>query len=397
MHMSWAEIDLGVLDQNIRRAREALRPECSVVFVVKANAYGHGLVPVARQAARSGVRWFAVAYLQEALQVRQVAEDAHIVVLGAVEPGDVACLAENRILPVIVDESHGLGLAAAARALGVTIPVHLKVDTGMGRFGVPWSVASATFGRLAREGGLRLSGLCTHFASVEPRKPAMGPEQMERFHRIGEEVARIADGPIFRHASSSRAFLWRHDWDLDGVRPGIILYGYGAGERGMRIQTSPVLQWRTHVMQVKRVPAGFAVGYYSLHVTPAPTTIATIACGYADGYHRALSNRGFVLIRGRRCAVIGRVSMNWITVDCGPDSEAQVGDEVVLIGRQGHESVWANDLARLARTIPYEILTSIQAQAERRYRPAANLPLVEPPQVPRGALPPAARIPPTRG
>ena len=349
-------------------------PRTAVIFVVKANAYGHGFLPVARQAARSGIRWFAVAYLHEALQVRRASEEAQIVVLGACGPEDVPRLVEQRILPVLVSEAQATALAAAARARGVRLQAHLKVDTGMGRFGVPWTEAREIYARLLREPGLEITGLCTHFASVEVKKPSLGPEQMQRFRALDAEIRAIAPRPLFRHASSSRAFLYQQEWDLDGVRPGIILYGYGAGERGMRIRTIPILQWKTTVMQVKSVPAAFPVGYYSQHVTASPTSIATLAAGYADGYARALSNRGHVLIRGRRRAVIGRVSMNWITVDCGPEADVRVGDEAVLIGEQGGESIWADELARAGRTIPYEILTSINAAAERRYIPSPSLP-----------------------
>jgi alanine racemase len=190
---------------------------------------------------------------------------------------------------------------------------------------------------------------------------------MDRFLEVCGQADHLAGGKLFRHASSSRAFLYHDPWDLDGVRPGILLYGYGAGESLMRVTTEPILQWKTHVMQAKKVSAGTTVGYYSTHVTPLPTTIATIACGYADGYHRALSNKGCVLIGGRRCAIVGRVSMNWITVDCGPDADVKFGDEVVLIGRQDGEEIWAGDLARQARTIPYEILTSIDNTIPRKF------------------------------
>lgn len=372
----WIQVNLAALDRNVRAMRAALGPRTSLVLVVKANAYGHGLTPVARQAARSGVRWFAVAYVREALQVRAVCEDAEIVILGAVMPDDVRTLIEHRLIPIVVDEEHGKALASAARARGAVLRAHLKVDTGMGRFGVPWEHAVDIYERLARETGLEISGLCTHFASVEPTKPSLGPVQMARFREIESRISKRAVSPLFRHVSSSRAFLTEPDWDLDGVRPGIAAYGYGARARGMRVATEPVLQWRTGVMQVKRVPAGFLVGYYSTYVTPAPTTIAVLAVGYADGYSRALSNRGFVLIRGRRCAVVGRVSMNWITVDCGPDSDVAPGDEAVLIGSQGEVSIWADELARLARTIPYEILTDISASVDRHYVSSPSLPLV---------------------
>ena len=367
MNTSRIDIHLDRLAGNLASLQTSLTPSTALVLVVKADAYGHGLTPVATQAAASGVKWFAVAYLHEALAVRAVAPEAEIVILGAVGAEDVSLLVENRILPILVNEEHGRSLASAAQQAGCTLHAHLKVDTGMGRFGVAWPEAVATYERLAVLPGLQITGVCTHFASVEPRKPSLGPDQMERFRSITAELARRSREPLFRHASSSRAMQYYRDWDLDGVRPGISAYGYGASERGMRAQTQPVLEWRSSVMQVKRVPAGFPVGYYSTFTTAAPTVLATVACGYADGYHRSLSNRGFALVQGRRAAVAGRVSMNWITLDCGPDSDVKAGDEVVLLGRQGQETVWADDLARLGRTIAYEVLTSIHAAIPRRY------------------------------
>lgn len=367
MKDAWVEVDLGVLEDNIRRMQKALRRETAIIFVVKDRAYAHGLVPVVTRASESGVKWFGVVHLHEALAVRTAAESSRILLLGVAEPSDMPVLLERRIIPIVVSEDHGRALAAAASGVGKRIPVHLKIDTGMGRLGVLWEEAPAVFERLSASPGLDIQGVCTHFASVEIRKPSLGPDQLRRFQGVVQTLERTSGRRLFRHVSSSRAILYHEDWDLDGVRPGITLYGYGAGERGMRFKTRPILQWKTVVVQAKKVSAGFPIGYYSTYVTPAATTIATLAVGYADGYHRALSNKGFVLIRGRRCPVVGRVSMNWITVDAGPDSDVVTGDEAVLIGEQGKEAVWANELARLARTIPYEILTSINPAAERKY------------------------------
>lgn len=347
--------------------RQALRPETKLVFVIKANAYGHGLREVARHAAREGVDWFAVAYLQEALAVREVAPGASIVILGAVEPDDVETLVEHGILPILVDRDHAEALSSAAQRKGVTLACHLKVDTGMGRFGVPWESAVDDFVAIDRLPGLRVTGICTHFASVEVARPSLGPLQIERFQSITEKVGRLAREPLMRHVSSSRAFQCFPEWDFDAVRPGIIMYGYGARESGLRARTEPILQWKTRVMMVKKVPANFPVGYYSSYATSKETCIATIAAGYADGYHRLLGNRGFALIHGRRYPVVGRISMNWITLDVGMDSGVATGDDVVLIGAQGQEQFWADEMARMARTIAYEVLTSIDAQTERVY------------------------------
>ena len=367
MKSTWVEVDLGVLKENILRARKSLGPRPDIIFVVKDRAYGHGLAPVVRAAAAAGVKWFGVVDLSEALEVQAVDPSVRILVLGRVEPEDIVTLEGGRIVPVILSEEHGRVLSDAANVMGLSLSVHLKIDTGMGRLGVPWEDAADIASRLAEEGGLDICGVCTHFASVEMKKPSLAAEQRERFEKACVGLAERGFRNLFRHVSSSRAFLYRAEWDMDAVRPGIALYGYGTNESNMRFKTRPILQWKAPVVQVKKVPAGFTVGYYSTYQTTSATTIATIAVGYADGYHRALSNKGFVLLRGRRCPVVGRVSMNWITADAGPDSEVQAGDEAVLIGQQGSESIWASELARLARTIPYELLTSINPLAVREY------------------------------
>ncbi|MBP7831218.1 MAG: alanine racemase [Kiritimatiellae bacterium] len=367
MKSSWVQVDLRRLAENIRALRSALRPQTEILFVVKANAYGHGLVPVAVHAARQGVRWFGVAYLREALEVRRALPEVQILVLGAVEAADVPVLLERNITPVVISEKHAAELGRAARLVGRSLPVHLKVDTGMGRLGVWWEEAGAALDRLGAASGLEIRGLCTHFATVEPRKPAPARAQWERFSTAAAAIEQRLGGRLFRHVSSSRAALYFRDWDLDAIRPGIVLYGYGAADPALRFHTKPILQWKAHVMQVKRVPAGFSVGYYSQFTTTAPTTLATLSVGYADGYNRLLGNKGSVLIGGWRCPVVGRVSMNWITADLGPERTAQEGDEAVLLGEQRSESIWAGEMAAACRTIPYEILTDINAALDRVY------------------------------
>jgi len=361
MNRSWIEVNLGQLKSNVRSLCESIPAQ--VIFVVKADAYGHGLIPIARAAAEEGVGWVAVAYLEEALQLREALPDINILVLGYVFPESVETLIERKITPIITDREHGLSLAAAARALGKNLSAHLKVDTGMGRFGVQWDEVEEAVNEFDAAGGLELSGVCSHFAKVEPKKPDDACLQAEKFNKA---LKAFPDG-IFTHLSNSRAALYFPEWDFDAIRQGIVLYGYGAQDPEGRFQTKPILQWKARVAQVKAVPAGFSVGYYGTHVTETSTQIATLAVGYADGYNRALSNRGDVLIGGRRCAIIGRVSMNWITVDIGPDANVNVGDEAVLIGEQGGEAIWANELSTLCRTIPYEILTSIHASLEKKY------------------------------
>ncbi|MBU0678343.1 MAG: alanine racemase [Verrucomicrobia bacterium] len=360
---AWVEVHLDTLADNIRAVRAVL-PSCSdLIFVVKASAYGHGLLPIAEAAANVGVKWFGVAYLDEAVALRKILPEAKILVMGAVDARNAELMIRHRLTPVIVSAEHGALLAEAAGKCVGTLEAHLKVDSGMGRLGVSWQDAEAVLKDFQTDASLNIRGLMTHFATVEPSRPELASKQVERMLNIPVFKA----GSLFRHASSSRAFLFHPEWDFDAVRAGISLYGYGADEDGLRFKTHPILEWKTRVMQVKQVPADFPVGYYSSWRSPAPTEIATIAVGYADGFKRLLSNRGHVLINGRRCGVVGRVSMNWVTVDVGADSGVKAGDEVVLIGRQGHESIWADEVAGLCSTIAYEVLTSINPAAERVY------------------------------
>jgi alanine racemase len=357
------EIDLDRLKKNVGALQSAFPSETAVILVVKADAYGHGLVHIAKAAAEVGINWFAVAFLDEALKIRDALPDVNILVLGLVLPEHIYELLEKRIFTVVTSLEHGLALATAARSKKASLPVHLKVDTGMGRLGVQWDEVPAAVKELDAAGGLEWAGVCSHFARVDPDQPDHASVQAGKFR---EALKNLPVG-VFKHLSSSRAALYFPDWDLNGVRQGIVLYGYGANDPKGRFQTKPILQWKTRVVQVKKVPVDFTVGYYGTYRTEYPTQIATLAVGYADGYNRALSNKGDVLIGGRRCAVVGRVSMNWITVDIGPDAKVSVGDEAVLIGEQGEESIWADELSKICRTIPYEILTSIHAALERRY------------------------------
>lgn len=367
MGPSWVEVDLKVLRGNLRNIRTALGKGTEPVLVVKADAYGHGAAAVVACAAAEGVRWFAAVYAAEAAAIRRAAPKSSIVLLGPADAPDVPALLRDRARPVVVDLEQGRALSAEARRRKRRIAAHLKIDTGMGRLGIPWDQAPAVAAELLREPGLRIEGICTHFARVETGEQDPAAVQARRFFEAAEAIERAAGRRLFRHVSSSRAALLHPEWDLDGVRPGILAYGYGASDPAGRIHTTPILQWKTRVVQVRAVPRDFPVGYYGTYVTPAATTLAVVAAGYADGYLRTLSNRSQVLIGGRRCRVVGRVSMNWIVADAGPYARVARGDEVVLIGRQGNQEIWADELATLCRTIPYEILTGIRASIERRH------------------------------
>lgn len=358
---AWIELDFAVFRSNLRALREAVSPATQLILVVKANAYGHGMALVARRARDAGVSWFLVSRLDEAIELRQAVPDARILLLGAVWPSDFGELLEYRVLPVLVSEPQAAALAAEGRRRRIPLACHVKIDTGMGRFGLGWEEAAATLVRLQSAGGLSIEGLSMHFASAGRVGDPFAAVQEARFRQVLAECEQAGLHGLFRHISNSAAFAEHPQWDLDGVRMGILLYGYGGRLAGRRVSTQPFLQWKTRVVQVRDVPAGFPVGYLSTHVTPAPTRLATIDVGYSDGFSRLMSNKGYVLAGGQRVPVVGRVTMNFVTIDMGTQANVQAGDEVVLIGTQGRESVWADEVARLCQTIPYEVLTSIRS------------------------------------
>ncbi|NLG35102.1 MAG: alanine racemase [Lentisphaerae bacterium] len=365
---SWVEVDVRRLQANAEAIRSSLGGG-GLIAVIKADAYGHGLAPVAAAFSRGGVTRFATAYVAEAEAVRVAVPGAEqILVLGVAGPEDVPRLLESRITPMAVSFDQSKALSDAAKASGRRLPVHLKLDTGMGRLGFVCPAELDRAVAVVQLPGLDVQGVCTHFSMVEPqKKPTAARGQAEKFRQAVAVLEAAAGRRLFRHMSSSRAALLLPDCDQDAVRVGIALYGYGAAAAAGRFATVPVLSWKSRVLQVKSVPAGFTVGYYASYKTPGPTDLAILSCGYTDGYQRHLGNRGQVLIGGRRRPVVGRVSMNWIAADLGPGSGVSPGDEAVLIGEQGGEQIWADELARHCNTIAYEILTGISRQIERRY------------------------------
>jgi alanine racemase len=368
----WVELDLARFRENIRSLRSVLTPGTELILVVKANAYGHGLEPAARCGWDSGVRWFAVAHVDEARRLREILPGGEVLVVGVTRPEDVPWLQAHDVISVVVNERHARALAAAARRGARPLRCHAKIDTGMGRLGFAWEAAGDALRRVAACPGLDLQGICTHFASAAAPDSDFAETQMERFQNALDACARAGLSDLFKHVSNSGGVLRQRGWDLTGVRPGILLYGYaprrrGGGERapsagGPELVTRPFLQWKTRVVQVKKVCAGFPISYDSTHVTAHPTCLGTLDVGYADGYSRALSNRGWVIVGGRRRPVVGRVTMNLTVVDLGKDSTIEEGCHATLLGQEGAEAIWADEIAEWLDSIAYEVLTSIRAE-----------------------------------
>jgi alanine racemase len=318
--------------------------------------------------------------MDEAVELRRMFPTAKIVLMGVMNPSDGNVAVRENIMPVLVSEDHATAIVERLQGCGPgkigkncrfpPIQCHIKVDTGMGRLGFLWEKAPERILRVSRHGALLIHGICTHLASPVRGRKSCADEQCRRFQYVVDECARRGLEIPFRHMANSGGMQSNASWDWNGVRVGIMMYGYGhlpARGRALPgsrpVATRPVLQWKSRVLQVRDVPKGFRVSYDGTYITPRRTRLAAVDVGYADGYSRALSDCGIMLVGGRRCPVRGRVTMNVVMVDIGRDLLTKPGDEVVLIGQQNDATIWADELARLAGTIPYEILTSIRTDA----------------------------------
>jgi alanine racemase len=359
---TWVEVDLDAIRHNVR----TLKPSgVELMAVVKANAYGHGDVGVARAAVEAGATWLGVALVEEGLALRSAGlTDVPILVLSEFPPGAEREALAASLTPSLYSEGGLARLVAAAG--GASVPVHVKVDTGMHRVGVyPPASAPAYVGRVVGA-GLSLEGLWTHLARSE-EDPATTAAQVAAFRAVVDEVRSDGHSPRLLHVANTGATIRHPESHLDLVRAGIGIYGIEpapgvGGELGLR----PALTWRSAVTLVKRLPEGSRTSYGHHYRLAHDAWVATVPAGYADGYPRLLSSRADVLIRGRRCRVAGSVTMDQVVVDCG-DLEVEPGDEVVLLGTQGDETVSAEELANHAGTIGYEIVTRIGERVPREY------------------------------
>lgn len=322
--------------------------------VVKADGYGHGAVKAARAALDGGATGLAVATLEEAHELSGLLPAEHVLVMGGLLPGQADAAAASGCAISV----SSLELAEALARRDEVVPVHLKIDTGMGRFGCSPAEAPSLARFIAGSDALRLAGTWTHFASSESDASMTG----RQFELFTETLATLDVDPGLRHACNSAGALNHPDYALDAVRCGISIYG--CEWPGMR----PALALRSAVTHVKTVEKGATVGYGALWRAPGKARVATVAIGYADGVHRARANRGEVLIRGRRAPLIGMVSMDAITVDVTDMPGADVGDVVTLIGPDGDETITAEEVAAWSGTISYEVLTSIGHRVQRRYQ-----------------------------
>ena len=375
----WAEIDLGAIAHNVRELRRITAPGARLMAVVKADGYGHGAVEVATTALGAGADMLGVARIDEGVALRKAGLDAPLLVLNPTFPAFAEKIIRHALIQSIDGLATARGLDAVARRHGVTIPVHLKVDSGMGRLGLVPDERRANTRALppvaeveaiTRLEGIRLEGVYTHFAAADEKDKSFANRQLEIFTAFITALGKAGIDCGIRHAANSAGVIDLPQSHLDMVRPGISLYGlYPSGEVDHdRIDLRPALSLKSRLLQVKQVPAGFKVSYGMTWAAPEPTVIGTVAAGYADGIQRRLSNRGVMLVNGQRAPIVGRVCMDLIMLDLGPTSKAAAGDEVVIIGRQGDEIVSADEVAALLDTINYEVVFTNATRVPRLYR-----------------------------
>jgi alanine racemase len=365
---SWLEIDLGAVRHNTQALKELLGPTCSILAVVKADAYGHGALPVSRAALQAGASGLAVASLAEGVRLRRAGVKGPILLLGAGDTRSARRIPRLHLSQTLCSTEMAQALSRAAQQIGSPARVHVKIDTGMGRLGVRPGNGVEFTRFAASQPGLQLDGVFSHLACAEEPDEGYTRLQFGHFQHVLRGLAAAGISPGLRHLANSAAALRYPEMRLDGVRTGLLIYGLRPDAPDVaELDLRPALTWKTRVAFRQRLPAGSRVSYGGTYVTAKEQQIGVLPLGYADGYPRHASNRAHVLVRGKPCPVIGVVCMDHVMVDLGPAGEVQVGEEVVLIGTQGTGRVTANQLAQWAGTVVHAVPTVIGHRVARVY------------------------------
>ena len=373
---TWAEIDLRALAANFRTVKKQVGPDVNVMAVVKANAYGHGAVECARRLEKEGADWFGVALPEEGIELRNAGVAKPILCLAGFWAEQATAVIERNLVPVVYRLDSIEELDRAARDRGIVVDMHVKIDTGMGRLGVRFDEISEFAVALKSFSNIRVDGLMTHFAAAD--EPSCGPltkDQIQRFHTAVAAFREHGFAPTYEHLANSAGIFGQPEafgrFGGNMVRPGGVLYGLwrdilAPADREQDLK--PVMSLHSRIMLLKWVPAGETVGYGCTFEASRKTLVATIPIGYDDGYMRALSNRGHAIIRGVYATVIGRISMDLTLIDVTSVPGVQLDDEVLLMGHDAALAVTAEDIARTAGTLSYEVTCGIGARVPRIYR-----------------------------
>jgi alanine racemase len=368
----WAEVDLKAIAHNIRELRRITNPKARFMAIVKANAYGHGIIEVARQSLENGAEALGVANIEEGIQLRKAGIDAPVLIFGYTSPVHVKKLIEFDLTQTVYSYETSRALSEAVAAYGKKIKVHIKVDTGMGRLGLLRGITDSAVSEvesISRLPMLELEGIYTHFATADKSDRSYAGKQFEIFMDFLNQL-RIAGLEIpVTHAANSAAIINMPETHLDMVRAGISIYGLYTSEEVDRsiMKLKPAMELKTKIIHLKKVPAGFKVSYGTTYETEKPTTIATVSIGYADGLNRLLSSKGRMLVCGQSAPIVGRVCMDMTMLDVGKIPEIAFGEEVVVFGKQGNASISVDEIASTINTINYEVVSTIMERVPRIY------------------------------
>jgi alanine racemase len=358
----WVEVDGRALRNNVRVLRGLVPGSTKLMAVVKANAYGHGLVPMARELEAIGTDWLGVANVAEGETIRAARVRLPILLLSATLPEEMPEAVRQRLTLTLSSLEEARRLDRVARGLRRKVGVHFKIDTGMGRLGCWYKKARRELAAIRALPNLRVEGLCTHFASADDNA-GLTQEQWTAVSPFFEENA-----DLLRHAANSPAVTRRYGFSADMVRVGLALYGIAPNAEDQDLGLRPILAWKSRVTLLHEMDRGRTVSYGATYRVPSRQVQAVIAMGYGDGYFRLHSNASHLLVRGQRCPIRGRVTMDQIMIDVTRVPGVRIGDEVIALGTQGNEEIRARELAMQAHTIPWEILTNIGARVPRVYR-----------------------------
>ncbi|MEW5920295.1 MAG: alanine racemase [Bacillota bacterium] len=367
---TWAEVDLTKIMANVREFRRLLPDAVSLMAVVKANAYGHGAPETAAAALAAGASMLGVASLEEGIKLRRRGIEAPVLILGYTDPQHVALLKEARLTPTVYNWEGARAFSQQACALGCRIRFHFKVDTGMGRLGPAKPRESLLLlEKVAGLPGLELGGVFTHLACADERDRVFTERQLALFRELlGAAAGKGIHVPL-RHAANTAGLIGYPEAVFDMVRVGIGIYGYypSAAVDRSKVRLQAALALKSRIVYLKKVPAGTPVSYGGSYRTPRATRIATVPLGYGDGLNRHLSNGGFMLVRGQRVPIAGRICMDMTMLDVGSLPVVREGDEVVAYGRQGSGEISLEEVADRLGTISYELLCNVNARVPRIY------------------------------
>ena len=362
---TWAEVNLDYLEHNFKAVKSLLRPQTEVLVTVKADAYGHGLVAIAKRLVACRVDYLGVASIDEGIELRKAGIKTPILILGLMLKKDMGPLFTYQLTPTVSDRAMAKALNARAAILKQKIPVHIKVDTGMGRIGVLHTEALELVAYIHKFKNIIIQGIFTHFALADTSRK-FTVLQINLFNKLISDLKTKGIIIPLIHAANSIGLINYRNSHFTMVRPGLVIYGLYP-KKNLGIKLKPVLSLKTRVVFIKQVGPGYGISYGLTYITKRSTGVVTLPVGYGDGYPRNLSNLAWLLIGGRRFRISGKICMDQIMVDVG-NFKPKIGDEVVLIGKQGKQQVTVEELANLSGTISYEIVCGLGNRIPRIYK-----------------------------